>query len=70
MRAGASFRGCCKTSIDDPPDFGAARAAVGSGIEFLADGFDAVAAAAYSGDDLVDADAEAGADGGTRIGLV
>src|SRR3546814_11075293 len=64
---GASFRGCGKASVDDAPDLGAAGAAIGSRVHRLADGFDAVAAAAHRGDDLVDADAEAGTDDGAGI---
>src|SRR5689334_11961077 len=62
MRAGArsatSFGSVCNTGIDDPPDFGAARTAIGAGLEFVANRFDAAAAGADGGDDLVDSDAE------------
>jgi hypothetical protein len=72
MREGAFpedslFCGSGNTPIDDPPDFGAAGAAVGSGIQFLADRLDAATAATHGSDDLIDADAEAGTDGCARI---
>src|SRR5690606_26463313 len=67
VREGASFRGCGKASVDNAPDLGAAGAAIGSRTHRLADGFDAVAAAAHRGDDLVDTDAEAGTDDGAGI---
>src|SRR5687768_15427458 len=70
MRAGRVLRSLgsgCKASIDDPPDFGAAGAAIGSGIQFLADSLNAVTATPDGSDDLVCADAEAGTDGGSRI---
>src|SRR5690349_7930015 len=62
-----SLRGGGKTAIDDPADFAAAGAAIGSSTRFLADRLDAVASAAHGGGDLVDPDAEAGADGGAGI---
>lgn len=75
MRGGSarrrlSFRGSSKASIDDPPDLGAARAAIGSGIQRLADSFDRAAAATDGSNDLVDPDIETGADGCSRIGLI
>jgi hypothetical protein len=62
-----SLRGCGKTAIDDPADFAAAGAAIGSSARFLADLLDALTSAAHGSSDLVDPDTEAGADGCTRI---
>ncbi len=65
--ASGSFSGSSLASIDDPPDFGAAGAAIGSGRQCGTDRLHRAAAALDGGDNLVDADGKAGADG--RAGI-
>ena len=67
---GISLRRRGKTSIDDPSDFRTAGAAIGPGIRYCTDSLDAVTSIADSGDDAVDADRKAGADGGAWVRLI
>nr|CAD6595430.1 recombinase family protein [Rhizobium sp. Khangiran2] len=65
-----SFSSGRQTSIHDSPDLSTAGAAICSGPEGLTDGFDAVTATTYRGNDLIYAHAEARAHSGAGIRLV